>query len=98
MGELDASPATESLYSKPIPCQSPGCSRKATKASGFTWCYWGDPAVPEAAKTAARRLGGRRGLMADTEAMLLLDGAVLTTLEGRHDVRARLMAARAAGK
>jgi len=36
--------------------------------------------------------------MASTEAALLLDGAVLTTPEGRQDVRARLMAARAAGK
>src|SRR5262245_33333965 len=87
-----------SLNRQPIPCQSPGCSRNATKPSGFTWCYWCDPSVPEETKTAARQLCGRRGLMASTEAALLLDGAVLTTPEGRQDVRARLMAARAAGK
>lgn len=87
-----------SLYSQPAHCQRDGCSRNATRATGFAWCYWHDPSIPEATKTAARALGGRRGLMGSTEAILLLDGATLTTPEGRQDVRARLIAARAAGK
>src|SRR5262245_24186413 len=96
--ERAVSPSGRSLNRQPISCQSAGCSRNATKASGFAWCYWCDPTVPEETKAAARQLGGRRGLMGSAEAVLLLDGAVLTTTEGRQEARARLMAARAAGK
>jgi hypothetical protein len=96
--EPGMSPSPSGLNRQPIPCQSPGCSRNATKASDFTWCYWCDPSVPEETKKAAQQLGGRRGLMASTEAVLLLDAEMLKTPAGRTEIRARLMAARAAGK
>lgn len=38
---------------------SGGCGRQATKASGWLWCYWCDPAVDESKKLQARKHGGQ---------------------------------------
>ena len=62
-GEARTRHSPSNLNREPISFQSPTCSRNATKASGFTWCYWCDPTVPEDTKAAARQLGGRRGLI-----------------------------------
>ncbi len=80
----------------PARCQ--GCSRQPSKASGFRWCWWCDPTVPEPEKLAARQLGGRRGALAPAEVALLLDGTTLAPVGGRQGFRERLMAARAENK
>ena len=97
-GEAATPSSSLSLGNQLARCQAPGCSRVATKASSGRWCWWDDPAVPEAEKLAARQLGGRRGLMGSTQAALLLEGSTLETSVGRNDLRAKLAAARATGQ
>jgi hypothetical protein len=97
-GDRDVSALPASLIKQPIACQSPGCSRNATKANGYVWCYWCDPSVPEAEKAAARQLGGRRGQMTASEAAKLFEGLDLANAESRAGFRLRLMEQLMAGK
>lgn len=67
------------------------CGRPATKASGYKWCYWCDPAIPNEEKQAARQLGGRRGQMAPAEVARLFDQLDPNSAESRTALRVRLM-------
>jgi len=75
-----------------------GCGGQATKSSGYKWAYVHDPGVPEADRLAARQLGGRRGAMTAAEVTRLLDGAELSTTEGRNALRDRFLRLRLAGR
>lgn len=75
-----------------------GCGRQATKASGYTWSYWCDPAVSAQEKRASRQLGGRRGQMTPAEVVKALEGTNIDTIEGRNDRRDRLWRLRMANR
>src|SRR6266498_3578196 len=75
-----------------------GCGRQATKASGYAWSYWCDPAVSDEEKLSNRQLGGRRGAMAAAEVVRLLEGADLDSREGRQRLRDRFLRLRLAGR
>jgi hypothetical protein len=97
-GDPGVPPPPSSLRNQLAPACVGGCGRLATKRGEGRWCFWCAPNVSEEEKLAARRLGGRRGIMGSSEAALLLDGELLKTPAGRTEIRSRIMAARAIGK
>jgi len=106
-GDSDVRGSAPSLGKQPAPSLPPGlpgaqcqcgCRRLASRRSGYRWWHGHDPAVSLEERRAALQLGGRRGQMAPAEVVALLADTSLTTREGRHELRSRLLAARAADR
>lgn len=91
-GQVDVSPTPSAPGNELTPrlCAC-GCGRQATKASGYTWAYWCDPAVSAETKLQARQLGGRRGQMTPAEAIRLFDQLEPSSAESRTTFRLKLM-------